>query len=349
MNRTGYIVFGYSTAFTHVLRNLLPYEPDSVCFLSTDAPNFLLPPGPVFYVNSKNLRDAALIIADELCRRNLTNIIPCENTPATFRADVVRAWSVKQSNARYQVPQQLANIAKNIPFIQTASPVKNLLRIRGKSVVLCGSGPSLPRSAAYLKTTAAPIMACGSAMAALAYSGITPDYVVIADAGNETVGADYVRMNCPLLAPVQASHDAVKNWSYGPRGFYIDQAALVTPDDLIRFGHELPLIGSNISVTTAAVNLAIYGGASEIILVGQDLSYPAAGHHAPGVQPCDYTRETVDVPALDGSMVVTNYALKDVIDYLTTFPARYPHIRFVNSTAAGALVPGWRRAENLFH
>ncbi|MBE6068690.1 MAG: motility associated factor glycosyltransferase family protein [Clostridium lundense] len=138
--------------------------------------------------------------------------------------------------------------------------------IKNKPVIIVASGPSLDENIECLKKAKGKvkIFTVGSALRTLMNNGIKPGMVAIIDS-QEIVKSqlrDFENEDIPLCFLNTASRWAVSSYN-GPKYMFFNEKNEI--NDII--------INTGKTVAVAAIDIAIKGGASKIILVGQDLAF----------------------------------------------------------------------------
>lgn len=233
----------------------------------------------------------------------------------------------------------LQNYWSNLPEIASNPGIASYKKaFQGLPAIVVASGPSLNKNIDELRRCQdrAVIIAAGTAVGALSQHGIRPDFVIISDA---TFGA--IRgldgENPPVAVfSTQAKHELVAGYQ-GSKCFF-------APDFISGVGLEdcfpqVEKLKQTISVSTGAVDFAVYAGAKQVILVGQDLAFPNNQEYADGVQGGGYVqRDRVMIDAFDGGQVPSTQVFKMVVDYYNQYVPGYPQVNFINATEGGALI-----------
>ena len=161
------------------------------------------------------------------------------------------------------------------------APLKGILK--NKPAILVAAGPSLQRNIAYLKRAQGKvtIISVSTTLRRLLAEGIVPDLTVLID--YHDISRRYFEDIDPAVAPpmiceLGSSKAAVAAYS-GPHTFGSNALMNTLFDGIFGDKGSLPP-GS--TVAHIAFNVAAWMGASPIILVGQDLSYPGGMLHVPG-------------------------------------------------------------------
>ena len=254
----------------------------------------------------------------------------------------------------------LQNRMYNLPHILNSTSVSNYKGLlAGKTAVIVGAGPSLEPDVSILRELKqhAVIIAAGSTIQSLMHFGIEPHLLVLIDGGkiNLRIYTNPAVRSIPLLFAPAAQYEVVD--LYDPLKiihFFLDED--LTTQYMMGFTEEDPLFEPVPSVTGNAIETAIYMGCTEIVLVGQDLSYPSDVMYAPGAKHLSpaaqeralnnakYTVENVNGGhnrATHG-LVVTLRSIESLID-------KYPDIVFTNTARYGAKISGttWEPLEHV--
>lgn len=144
--------------------------------------------------------------------------------------------------------------------------------IMDKPVILVSSGPSLDHTVKYLNKfkEKAYIFAVGSSLKTLINNNIIPDMICIIDANKIIANQlrEFENLDVPLCFLSIASKEAVTSYK-GPKFMFYNEP------------HENSMvIDTGKSVATAALDIAIKGGANPIIFIGQDLAFLNNKSHA---------------------------------------------------------------------
>lgn len=183
------------------------------------------------------------------------------------------------------------NIFLNLPFVLQGSTLTNLINIMTPlvqefPVVIAGAGPSLLESIPQLKKYRKQflLVAADTAFIPLAKHGIYPDIALSVDPqwlNHHFLTHKNINKSLWLLDPavcyantkLLTRNNAITYWWDNP--FYADE--LIRKQCGSR-GH----IAHGGSVSTNAFDLALQAQSKEIVLVGQDLSYPTLTAHVKG-------------------------------------------------------------------
>lgn len=180
------------------------------------------------------------------------------------------------------------NLYANFPRFLGAAELTALKGAgRGKPAIVLGAGPSLsdhlPAIAASPRREDFLVIAVDTALSVCRIHGLEPDFALTVDPQPinfyHMAGESFRRTI--LLADSASSPLALRRWA----GRLIRlQNAFPLSRELARIsGHtDLDSLGYGGSVSTNAYDLALYLGCSEVLMVGQDLSFPASKVHASG-------------------------------------------------------------------
>lgn len=197
-----------------------------------------------------------------------------------------------QENLRTMAALQLnwaENIILNMEKVMNSysfAPMKDSLR--GIPAVVVGSGPSLDMEIEWLRKlkNKVLIIAAGSSIQGLLYNGIRPDLVVSMDPkpNNLEIFNKISDYSIPFLfIPNIYAAISDKEWE-------LMVHAIFSNDELSKYwlkglGPDIAppefIVSSTVSGT--AIQAAIYMGCSEIVMIGQDYSYPEERYYARGV------------------------------------------------------------------
>lgn len=245
----------------------------------------------------------------------------------------------------------LENILRNIPSTVKYPSVLSLKDVlKGGNVVIVGSGPSLEIDVHYLKELKKKcfIIAAGSSIQALQHFEIDPDLVVTMDGGraNSLVFRKVDSTRSPLVFITQTYFEVLET-------YHNDLAfATFVEDPVSEYlyrDHEVPRFRATASVTGTALQLADYMGAKQIIMLGQDLSYPEDKFYSSGVRHLsEATKSNVLKGATDWvdnvhggknrSTPVMTLTRKNIEMNIKALELK--GIRVINSSRGGAVIEG---------
>lgn len=164
----------------------------------------------------------------------------------------------------------------------------------GKNLVICAMGASLERDMPLLKQyrDRVDIMVCDKAFGKFIDAGITPDYVMLADANisYEMWLKPYIEhtKNVKLISTVYANPEWTKNWK-GPLTFYMNKDAIGTEKTFLPvWGDKMRIIPASSNVGNAMVVFMLgcddnqrinFAGYQNYYLTGFDYSWQADGNY----------------------------------------------------------------------
>ncbi len=225
------------------------------------------------------------------------------------------------------------NFHSNRMYIKAARGVDLVRNTEaGEKVIVVGAGPSLDAALPLLVGTRHTIIACDRAVGPLLAAGIRPDWIVTVEILG--LAKDKLRDLGPKLIGVKLAFDplccpeTVHNYP-GPL-YTWNKPTEVNDKGYLRLGT---------GVVTYAVGLAEVLGASEVILVGVDLSYPDRRHHASGITliPGEKLEGFIEIPSPAGSVISDPYFLCNVEEISQ---AAADGLRIVQTSPKGAFIKG---------
>mgnify|MGYP001439690983 CR=1 FL=1 len=244
-------------------------------------------------------------------------------------------------------PRYVINSVENLKYIATSPSVGSFYsKAPNIPAIIVGAGPSLNKNIKTLKTLQdkALIISAGSAAGALKKYKITPDITCASDAGeyddlDKALDKKSILMaSFELLPKVSKLHKGRRAYFYSRDEWTLSWAKQYIPTPTY--------LQQNISVSTAAFNLAMMMGCNPIIFVGQDLAFDNDTHHADGVVAADYQKRKdreIDVEGYYGDTVKTVNELKDVGMYLGSAKLIRPYVKMMNCTEGGAKIPNFEQ------
>jgi hypothetical protein len=220
--------------------------------------------------------------------------------------------------------------------------------LAGKTAVVVGAGPSLEPDIPVLRELKdhAVIIAAGSTIQSLLHFGIKPHIIALIDGGdiNRKIYDDPEVRDIPLLFCPAAFHPVVDD--HNPEKlihFYLRED--FTTQFLMGLSDQDPLLRPVPSVTGEAIEAAIYMGCSEIVLAGQDLSYPLDKIYSPGAK--HYTPEDIEktlesakyeLENVNGGVNRATHGLVVTLRAIEELLHDYPNIVFTNTSRYGAKI-----------
>lgn len=243
----------------------------------------------------------------------------------------------------------LRNRLYNLSAILKSPSIRNFKELfAGKTAVIVGAGPSLEADIPALRELKnhALIIAAGSTVQSLLHFGIVPHFVVIVDGGNINlkVYENPAIRSIPLLFAPMAHYQVIDAHEAGKTVHFFLKDDYTTWF-LMGLGDNDPTFRLIPSVTGNAIETAIYMGCTEIVLVGQDLSYPGNRIYASGakhvsekeqlrfVQNTQYQVENVN-----GGVNRASHAMVVILRSIEALLSEYPEIVFTNTAKYGAKI-----------
>ncbi|AZN38509.1 DUF115 domain-containing protein [Paenibacillus albus] len=271
-----------------------------------------------------------------------------------FSDDAIQAAENYANERRvYQVMgmQWTKNILFNFPANISTPSLRGLKgRLSDQTAVIVGAGPSLEQDIEQLRRleNRAFIIAAGSSSQVLNHFQIKPHLIVTMDGGEANLQAfeylNTLEKQIPILYIPQIEYRIIQERSHLMHAYFEN-------DSISRYFMELssddPIFASSHSVTGTAIQAAAYMGCTEIVFAGQDLSFAYGTLYAAGAN--HVSKELGDQTAAHGGMTVNNVkgtvnatsqSLLLTLSNIEELIAQYREIRFINTTAMGAVING---------
>ncbi len=265
-----------------------------------------------------------------------------KRTEEFFRQDWIR-------NSLYQMPSMLTS-----PSIEQVRD-----SFKGVTAVITASGPSLQKDIEWIERlkSHALVIAAGSSIQALVKHDIRPHMTVIMDGNeiNNKVFKDPKTLEAPLFHTSSAyyeisarKHDQLIYSVMGNDEF---------SQYLMGLTKEEISISSTPTVAGTAIQAAIRLGATRIIMMGQDLSFPDNQYYSDGVGHVEAKATAITVQTatqkilnVKGTYNLTDSSFMFMKDSLEEIINAYPTIEFINTTKNGAVIEGttWMPIEEAF-
>lgn len=186
----------------------------------------------------------------------------------------------------------------------------------GKPFILVASGPSLMQNLDFIKRNKhkAYIIASGSAVNGLVNNGIDPDFVTVIDASiiNFTAHFKNTTYKGPLITTGTTNHQILKNHSGKILFTNLSQDTITSEER-----PDFVMIPTVPSVALYSLLITHFLGASDIYLVGQDLSLMNGKYYSSGVNEHDNMKklgELIEVEDNQGSKVYTTQSLATTLE-----------------------------------
>lgn len=215
--------------------------------------------------------------------------------------------------------------------------------------IIVGSGPSLGMEAETLRRlkNRALIIAAGTSVQALLKYKIEPDIVVVMDPSENNFKAfePLDLENVPLLY-IPDVHSSIlrKKYNYLMHAFFNTD----TPTAYFMQLTEIdPVFQSTGTVSGTAIQAAIYLGCRELVLIGQDFSFPGDQYYADGVVHRDPEALALEmqqftewVDNVSGSQNRTNHSMNVLREGIERLIDEYSDYAFYNASRVGAAIKG---------
>lgn len=230
---------------------------------------------------------------------------------------------------------------------------------KGKTAVIISSGPSLQGDIDWVTRLKphALIIAAGSSIQALVKNDIRPHLTVVMDGGviNNKVFEDPRTLESPLLHTSSAYHEiSARKSNHLIHSVMKNDAA---SQYFMELSEEEIIISSTPTVAGTAMQTAIRLGATRIIMMGQDLSFPGNKYYADGVSHINIEQAKSDVETaqiqvlnVNGTYNTTNQNFMFMKDSLEDLVTAFADIEFINTTRNGASIEGttWMPIEKAY-
>ncbi|SDX28551.1 6-hydroxymethylpterin diphosphokinase MptE-like protein [Paenibacillus sp. CF384] len=261
--------------------------------------------------------------------------------------DALLHFELSSKTGAYYGIQLLQNRLYNLAHIVNTPSIRDLKdKLKGQAAVIVGAGPSLEKDIETLRQLKkhALIIAAGTSVQSLSHFGITPHLVVSVDFGesNGTAFSHLDLSEVPLLYAPQIKYTVIE-----------DKKKLIhfllendwTYRNIVGWEDEEPIFCTTPSVTGPAIEAAIYMGCTEIILTGQDLSYPTDQTYAPGAKHISQEESEamaihahLQVENVQGGMNRTNQMMQVTLSEIEKFLSNNTHVNFINTSQLGAKI-----------
>lgn len=219
----------------------------------------------------------------------------------------------------------------------------NTYTFKGEKIIIASAGPSLDENIDHLKKLQhkIKIFTVGSALRTLVSNGIKPYMICIIDPSeivyNQIKG--FEDLDIPLCFLITASWLAVSGYNGPKYMFYNDRN---DNDDII--------INTGKTVAISTMDIAVKGGASEIILVGQDLAFINNKSHTEYInesyKEANITNEVQGekslfkkVEGINGEILNTRSEYLNFKHFIELEIENNPHVKFINCSS-GAKIKG---------
>ncbi|NIA08758.1 MAG: DUF115 domain-containing protein [Nitrospiraceae bacterium] len=253
-----------------------------------------------------------------------------------------------QARHMSQNAEMVQRLKENIDLIRSDRDVSELFESRkGETIVVAAAGPTLSSHYKWLSAQSGnfSLIAVDAALKPLADAGILPDIVVTADPYREGIYSFFSEMSLDsfsdrILVYFPVVHRDILNLWPGPRLTTYSNSSIYKE---IRRQDPKGMLFLSGSVLHPSVDLAVKIGASRVILLGADFSFPNGKSHVTGSLAL---RKKNKIPnphwVLNGydKRVPTAANLRGYLRDLERYIAQYPHIEFINGSREGARIKG---------
>ncbi|RUS43049.1 motility associated factor glycosyltransferase family protein [Cohnella sp. AR92] len=250
---------------------------------------------------------------------------------------------------KYFGMQWVKNSFMNLPqILQTPSIAGWKNRCQGITAVVAGAGPSLQHDIETLKKLKnhALVIAAGSTIQSLLHYGIKPHLIISIDGGeaNYNVFKDLDTSDIPFVFTPTIEYHIVENRDSNLAHFFLSNDNTIR--GLFGFTEDDPIFDPVQSVTGVAIQLAIYLGCSEVVLTGQDLSYPTDDLYSPGAKHLTVEqisaamddKESLRVENVRGGYNRTTSGMRATLSGIEDVLASFQEVKFVNTSQLGAKI-----------
>jgi len=228
---------------------------------------------------------------------------------------------------------------KNVQDLYTSYKIDT----NSESWIVVVAGPSLDSKLQYIKENVGKknIICASTVLKKLLDYGIKPNCVAVLDPQSRTFGHFEGLNNTEVTLLLNSTG----NWMFGEK--YTGPKYLVpseTNETSILYFAARGVSSLNLgsTVSSMAINMAIYYGAKTIELVGLDLAYPGGKSHSSGTM--DYktisTNGMIDVPCVSGGIVPTTPQFIYYINVINAIIRENNSVKFIDYSDCGAKFEG---------
>lgn len=257
----------------------------------------------------------------------------------------------------------LGSVLNNLPHIlsnESIASLKDIWKGTNQKAIVVGSGPSLKKDIHFLEKLKdhCLIIAAGSSIQALKHYGITPHFVVSMDGRPENfnVFKNLDTSDVPLIFCPQLYYEITDHY----KGDVYH--CLFLKDEIIPYLSEIediPEFISTATVTGVAMQIAVFMGINEIVLMGQDLSFTEGQFYALGVEHISeeekknaISEADMTVLNVEGGYNPTKGSMQVLLDDLQVLVQimKNDGVRIINTSKKGAVIKGteWISMDDLF-
>lgn len=244
----------------------------------------------------------------------------------------------------------LTNSIYNLPSTLYSPSISQLQdRFEGLTAVVIGAGPSLAKDIEWVKKLhhSALIIAAGTTIQSLLHFGVEPHLIVSMDGSEKNYEAfqGLSIQHIPLLYTPTVQYRIIDEMK--DRLLHVHFSNDLVTKNLMQIDDRDPVFPPNHSVTGTAIRFASYIGCKEIVLVGQDLSYPSNELYAPGARhfSTSFINQMMEnaeltVENVQGNLNRTDYSMKGTLSDIEELISLYPSVKFINTSQVGAKIKG---------
>ncbi|AKP48489.1 motility associated factor glycosyltransferase family protein [Bacillus smithii] len=338
--------------FTHINIKVWPLKNVQSIFTGTDKQQLTIEIQKLLN-NGKNILVIPLTAYETIYVNELTFIMKA------LKEQLLHERTNVATNAAFQ-KRWTINSIKNFPYVMKTPNILHDVNpsiFKDKPAIIVSAGPSLSEefeNLRYIKEHGlAYIFSVGSAINALINQDIYPDAACTYDpqAHNYRVIQiikDKGITDIPLVFGSTVGYETLENYP-GPMLHMIINQDTVSSYLLGRSEKKnLEILQDAPSIAVVTFELLCRLGAGPIILVGQNLAYLHNRHYAEGISYGNGSDFISDerlnnlptVKNVYGEEVPTNEGFKDMLRHFEFYIKKYPHIRVINTTKAGANIAG---------
>jgi len=269
---------------------------------------------------------------------------------ATYRNGYNAAEISRNTAMTYVKDWQLATIRNVKKLVHGYDFLKFQNIWAGSPVVMVSAGPSLNRNAELLHEIKGkvPIVCVYTAYKALKKYGIEPDLVVSVDAKQLILENEQERqekISVPLLCMTITDERLIQKHEPKVAYLYSNLDSLFAAfNDL--FGREVVVLDSGGSVACSALAFCHFTGASQVVMLGQDLAFTGNKTHAEGTfydgrNDLAENDEYIWIEDVYGGKVPTDRAFYSFKTWFDDFVQTYNgDTVFIDATEGGAKIQG---------
>lgn len=210
-------------------------------------------------------------------------------------------------------------------------------KFKGKKAIVVSAGPSLELNGELLKNVngRAVIISVGRAYKYLKSIGITPDFVVLADAKPDVVDQLDLEETETTLIFLSTIYPTVENYK-GPKYILFEKYSDSISDEDRKYAVE-----TGGSVATTSLSFAELIGCCKIALIGQDLCYHSNKMHSGEDSSFTEVKTNKKVKGISGEEYTAPLNLYEYLKWFRKFAIKHKNIHLYNCTAKGAFIDGF--------